>query len=404
MVAAVLIPRFALQAASPTGLGEAPAALAPAPGGAPLLGETSPAAEARGVHAGMGLGEALARCPELRLVAPDPARAAALWEASLCRLEGIGAAVESERAGAAFFAVEGLCGLYGGEVADVLATARAAIGVPVQIAAAPARLAAALAAGRREPPAGGDGEAVVPARALRGFLAPHRVGVLRGWLGASVAEQEKLIGTLERLGVGTLARLAALGEDRVADRFGALGLRALRLARGEDGPLRPRTPREELTAEIELPEGCAGAQLESALELLVERLLAAPERRGRTPLSLRLSASLCGGGSWSAEQGLGRPGASAQGIAALLASHLKTLPGPAGALRLRALALGPPGADQLELGLGEGGSRRGRLRRALREVRTAAGIDALVRLVELEPRSRLPERRFLLAPYREPRR
>ena len=71
-------------------------------------------------------------------------------------------------------------------------------------------------------------------------------------------------------------------------------------------------PHEELVEQIELPEGTAGRQLDRALELLVDRLLAAPQRRGRTLLGLRLGALLGGGGSWSVEQGLGRPSASAR--------------------------------------------------------------------------------------------
>jgi protein ImuB len=36
----------------------------------------------------MGMGEALARCPRLALVPPDPAGVAEAWEALLGRLEG----------------------------------------------------------------------------------------------------------------------------------------------------------------------------------------------------------------------------------------------------------------------------------------------------------------------------
>ena len=75
MIVCVLIPRFALT----TALGErdellhSPVALAPEPGGAQLVGEVSLSAEAFGINPGMRLGEALARCPQLTLVPPDPA-------------------------------------------------------------------------------------------------------------------------------------------------------------------------------------------------------------------------------------------------------------------------------------------------------------------------------------------
>jgi len=210
-----------------------------------------------------------------------------------------------------------------------------------------------------------------------------------------------LVGALRRLGLGTLGRLAGITADQAADRFGPIGLRALRLARGEDTPLRPRRPREELVAEIELPEGAAGSQLGRALELLVDRLLAARERRERTILALRLSALLEGGGSWSVEQGLGRPSASPRVIGSLLAPRLEALPGPASALRLRALALGPRAADQLELALGGREPRRGRLAAAVREVRAAAGAEALMKAIDVDPGSRVPERRVLLTPFPE---
>ena len=402
MVACVLIPRFSLRSAARARRLDKPAALAPLPGARQALGEVSSAAEAQGVHPGMALGEALARCPALQLVPPDPARAAGLWEGLLGRLEGIGAAVESRREGEAFFAVDGLAGLYGGETAGVMAAASEAAKLPVAIAAAPTRFSASLAAARGSRlPREGD-EAIVPERALTKFLRPFPVETLRGRLAAPERREGELIAALRRLGLGTLGRLAALSADQLADRFGPLGLRALRLARGEDTPLHPREPHQELAAEIELPEGTAGSQLDRTAELLIERLLASPARRGRTLLALRLSASLSGGGSWSAEQGLGRPSASAQTIGSLLVPRLESLPGPAAALRLQALALGLAAPDQLELTLKGAEPRRRRLAAAVREVRAAAGPEALLKVIDIDPGSRVPERRFLLSPYPEP--
>ncbi len=265
------------------------------------------------------------------------------------RLEGIGAAVETERVGEAFFAVDGLRGIHGGDSGGVATAARGAVGPLPRIGVAPTRLAAFAAAWKapRRPNAPGNA-AVVPAASLRPFVAPLRVAILPLRLdpGDTAAE---LVVSLERLGVGTLGALAAISADQIADRFGQLGLRALRLARCEEEPLRPRQPHEDLAAQVELPEGTAGRQLDRALGLLVDRLLAAPRRRGRTLLGLRLGALLAAGGSWSVEQGLGRPSASARVLRSVLMPRLESLPGPATALRLRAIGLGPPDADQLEL-------------------------------------------------------
>ena len=94
MIVAVLIPRFPLliallRARRPL---DAPVALGPPPG-APDRACT-PAAEAQGVRPGLRVGEALARCPGLDLVVPDPDAAAEAAERILCRLEAAGFAVE----------------------------------------------------------------------------------------------------------------------------------------------------------------------------------------------------------------------------------------------------------------------------------------------------------------------
>src|SRR3712207_2346983 len=109
MVVCVLLPRFelAVAAGGREALAAGPVALAPEPGRDQLIGEASAAAEAYGIRAGLRLGEALARCPSLRLVAPDPAGVADAWDGVLRALEGIGAAVESDRPGAARFSAGG---------------------------------------------------------------------------------------------------------------------------------------------------------------------------------------------------------------------------------------------------------------------------------------------------------
>ncbi|HEV7400965.1 MAG TPA: hypothetical protein VGN84_11965 [Solirubrobacterales bacterium] len=319
----------------------------------------------------------------------DPVEAGELTERLLRRLERIGAAVESERPGEAFFTLDGLRGLYGGERAGVLTAARRAVEAEVRIGVAPSRFAAHAAAQR---------ETIVPPSAAGDFLAGLPVSTLAGRLELPPREAGSLIETLRRLGIERLGALAGLPTGRVADRFGPPGLRALRLARGEDSPLRPRRPYEELAEEVELPEGAAGGQLERALELLVDRLLAAPQRKGRTVLGLRLGALLSGGGSWSVDQGLGRPSASPRILRSVLAPRLEALPGPVAALRLRALGLGPAAGDQLELSVRGEESRRRRLGDAVREVRTAQGAESLLEVLPLDSASRHPERWAILTP------
>src|SRR3954454_21429482 len=105
MIVSVLLPRFALTTAAGDreGLLREPAALAPEPGREQMIGEVSPAAETFGIHPGMRMGEALARCPRLVLAPPDPVGVADAWEGVLTRLESIGASVEATAPGQTCF-------------------------------------------------------------------------------------------------------------------------------------------------------------------------------------------------------------------------------------------------------------------------------------------------------------
>jgi len=373
-----------------------PLALAPQAGGPQVIGEVSGAAETFGVKPGMRLAEALGRCPALILIAADPVRSEAVAEQILRRLEAIGAAVEPGRPGEAFLAVEPLLGLYR-TPERVLARARQALGAPARVGAGPTRLCAFTAARRmraRRP------ALVIGERVARRVVAELPVGILRERLGDEW-ERADVPETLERLGVRTLGELAALPATAVADRFGEPGMRALRMARGGDEPLLPRRPHEEIACDLALPEAASGQQLERALELLIERLLAHPARAGRTIRRLRVEAALAAGGGWRVEVTLRSASAAAERLALALAPKLAELPSPAKRLGLRAVELGPPGAGQMPLARSPEDERRGRLAEAVRQARATAGRDAVVRVLEVDPESRIPERRATLTPWND---
>jgi len=396
MVVCVLVRRLALTAALAGGREDLiglPAALAPEPGREQNVGEISAAAEAFGIRPGMRVGEALARCPDLRLVPPDPEATRSLWTAVLDALERIGASVESDEPGAAFFESAGLERLHRG-LDGVLAVACRSLpaGLAIRIGAAPARFAAHAAAGRARP----RSPVVVEATAVERFLAPLPVATLRVRPGL-----EEVPATLERLGVRTLGELASLPPHAVAERFGHPGLLALELAQGRDTPLQPRRPAEPVRELLELPEAASGAQLERALELLVQRLLARSERRGRSLRGLVLSARFVGGGTWRERVTLRRPSADPARIRLVLAPRLERLPAPAEVLGVEVGAFGPPDGDQARIVRDPAAVRRERLGEAVRHARQAAGGEAVMRVLEVDPESRLPERRALLAPYPE---
>src|SRR5436305_15160608 len=149
VVVCALFPRFQLTVAAGerSDLLQVPCALAPEPGGVRMVGEVSLAAEAFGGHPGMRLGEALARCPRLTLIPPDPAGVADAWERLLVRPASVGASIEPERPGLVCFEAQGLRRLYGG-IDGVLRAARRGLRGPARFGVAPSRFAAVAAATR----------------------------------------------------------------------------------------------------------------------------------------------------------------------------------------------------------------------------------------------------------------
>jgi protein ImuB len=411
MIVCVLMPRFELTVAAGERdeLLKVPAALAPDPGGAQRVGQVSLSAEAFGVHPGMGLGEALARCPRLMLIPPDPVEVADRWERLLVRLESIGAAIEPERPGLGCFEARGLVRLHRG-IDGVLGAAHRAIRMPARYGVAPSRFAAVVAAtqarvrrpvivGRDGGVRGNDilrGRLGRDDRALvRAFLAPMPVKLLRAQ--AALAELPE---ALERLGIRTLGELASIHPATLADRFGSVGLHAYRLASGDDVDLHPRPASEQVRESLELPEAATGSVLTQALELLIDRMLARPERRGRTVRSVVLSAVLVEhGGGWREQVAFREALADPVRMRLALAPRLQSIPAPAQELRLAVERFGYPAGDQRPLLDDPASARMARLREAIRQARAAAGPEAALRVLEVDPDSRLPERRAVLAPF-----
>jgi protein ImuB len=395
MVVCVFYPRFELLA----GLGDRrallsePVALAPEAGREQVVGEVSAAAEAFGVVRGMRLGEAMSRCPALRLIPPDPEGVRSLWNRVLDRLEGLGAEVESDRAGAAFFESAGLHGLHGGGLAGVLAESGRALGPGARFGAAPSRFAAHAAALQVRPRRSRRAH-VVEESDVRYFLAPLPVALLR-----TRPELQALPEVFERLGIRTLGEVAELPSRAVAERFGHPGLLAHDLAQGRDFPLEPRRPREPVSERLDLPDAASGQQLERALELLIARLLARRERRGRSLRALAVSARFVAGGTWRTAVTLRHASADSERILLTLAPKLSELPAPADSLALEVEAFGPPAHDQGRLLDEAAAVKRARLGEAVRQARQAAGGDAALKVLEVDPQSRIPERRTVLAPF-----
>jgi protein ImuB len=157
--------------------------------------------------------------------------------------------------------------------------------------------------------------------------------------------------------------------------------------------------------------------------VLVDRLLARPERRGRTLGAVTLSARLVEGGTWRERVVFRQALADGRRMRLALSLRLALLPAPAEALRLEVARFGPPDGKQIALPesdhrseIGQqivgtaadpalravcpgGQVRRERLREAVCQMRAMAGQDAALHAMCVDLDSRVPERRVVLSTF-----
>jgi nucleotidyltransferase/DNA polymerase involved in DNA repair len=394
MIACLAIPAFELRAAlrkRPSVVLQ-PAALAPPDGAEPLIGSVTAAADQAGVRPGMRMGEALATCPKLVLVEPDPASAERDWEEIVRSLEDSGFAVESAGLGTAYFDTRGVERLYGG-LESALKRGLAAVGShwDARVGAAGRRFAALAAANVARP-----GQAlIVSDEHTKEFLAPLPLRLL----GLDERRREEL----EALGVKRVGQLAGLPGAAVAERLGPDGRSAWGQARGgKRGRIIGRRPPAEIFEVLEFPEAVGNElTLRRALATLVDRTLSRHERGDRFIRKVALSARLVGGASWRRTLTFRDPAAEPDRLRIALGPKLNDLPAPVLALRLELTELTESRGQQLELVKPEGVELQTKLKEGLRQVKASTGGGAVASVVEVAPWSRIPEARALFVPRDE---
>jgi len=198
----------------------------------------SAAARQGGVRRGLRRRQAEARCPGLQLVAHDPDGEARAFEPVVAAIEAFCPRVEIVRPGVCAVATRGPSRYFGGDEALAARVTEAVAHVGGRAGIADGPFAAELSARAAR---------VIPNGETPAFLATFSVDVL---------ERPDLSDLLHRLGIRTLGAFADLPPEAVLARFGTDGLRAHRLANGQDErPLAARIPPPELdvTAELDPP-------------------------------------------------------------------------------------------------------------------------------------------------------
>ncbi|MCW2925894.1 MAG: hypothetical protein JWM98_3298 [Thermoleophilia bacterium] len=370
----------------------------------PVVLDCTEAARAHGVEPGMLVSRAMGCCATLQALSCDVPRVEAAAERFVARLEAHGAAVQPMEPGRAFFDAAPLERLYGGLPGVFERLLGAFAPGTVRIGAGPNPFVAWVAT--RHAPAGGWLR-VEPGEARR-MLARMPLTLLPA--GA------ELLRLLHALGLETLGDVAALEVHHVADRFGANGVRLHALARGEDpSRLEPRVPMEPVTELLAFPEPVANEQtLESATQLLAERLVAHPRCVLHAPRAVVLSCVLATGGAFRSRRVLRTPTVDPRRLALAIRPALAEVPAAVERIELALDGFEPRAADQRSLLGGRGSAMAGgafgddalsgiedeRVQRGMRHVQEALGEDALLQVLEVEPWSRVPERHAVLVPRR----
>jgi DNA polymerase-4/protein ImuB len=203
-------------------------------------------------------------------------------------------------------------------------------------------------------------------------------------------------------GIRTLGELASLAPGAVQSQFGREGLKAWRLARGEDNePVRGRQREAAIVRRLTFPSPTASIDsLLIALRQLITKAFAAPALHNRGVRRIHLQTRLSGSRSWERTLTLREPsGDSGQVFFALksLIGNL-VLPGPVEEVMVQISGLcGETGKQQ---GMFTGNSGRDRqLEESIRQLKARFGRTPIYRMVEVEPWSRIPERRRALIDF-----
>lgn len=361
--------------------------------------DATPEALRHGIRPGQSIREALALSPLTTVVSRDPVAETRQSEAILHHLLQVSPLVEADERdpGCWYIDLIGLERYYGSLEGAVQAIRR---GIPAHLAAhvgiAPTRFTARIVAGGGSTdgaPSSRTSTRILRESEMKAFL--HDVSV--SWLPA----EPGLIHQLLHLGITTLGVLAGLDRRKLTSRFGTTGRTIWELANGIDKQqvMATRLP-VAITETASIPSpAISHGMLMAHLQRLVIRAFRQPNLRGRYVRKVIVRAVLDGGGSWERTLVIKVP-ADAESLMQSLRHRLMTLEftAPIDEISLTLTdIINEPARQRMVPAL------RPRSLDSLDDVNTQLtqryGTSPLYRIVEVEPWSRIPERRHALLTF-----
>lgn len=377
----------------------------------------SPEAASAGVVPGMTLRRALTLCRDAIFLPCREEEALGEARRIIALLRDHSPVVEAVEVGHVHFDVRGLAALARMEeevyLGEILVAVRSLTDLPAVLGAGETVFAAHAAAveasqpERRcgsersgaanglagaEPSPKGGGLRIV--REAEDFLAPLPVEVL--------PVQSAMYQRLRLLGIERLGQVAELPLSALQAQFGKAGVRAWRLARGEDDSvLAPRSEDQSVETEMDLPAPAITAgQLLAATRALLPRALNHQDVRGRSIRSVEWRLSLESGESIKRRATFREPTRDAARILFVLRGKIERLELPAAGIGA-AISLSGFCSEYAHQGnlWGTGPKRRQELLDSIEQLNARTGESQVFRIVEVQPWSRIPERQLALAPY-----
>lgn len=340
------------------------------------------------LRSGMLLQQAVSLYGEVELVRADIPRYLSVFNRILDSLEKVSPLVEGADLGCAYMGLDGLESIYhsDSDLVDAVKKVIREVFKPRFGIAEGKFLAYLLAVSS---PLGGHHKLT---GATDSFLKDFSCDVLP----ISPRSKQKL----HDFGLHTLGQVAALAPGPLQSQFGVEGKRIWELARGQDDtPLYPRGSEELIEERTTLPSVTVSLEaIIAALESLLARAFLRDALKGRGVRSLILWANIWGAGYWERSIKFKEPAMNIRKALSRIKSVLEASPppGPVEELGLRLTSLGYYAGRQTNLFTEVRANDY--LAENIKQLELRLGSPQIFRVKEIEPWSRIPERRQVLAP------
>jgi len=383
-IACVHIPRFAVEVERQRRSDIATRSVLIGEGG---VFDYSLGAETSGVRRGMRMSEAIGLCHRAVVLPPDLPHYQRRFDDVLDFLGERSPAVEAGGIGTAYLSLDGLpveTQTFAEELIDGL---HRRLGFRASTGVAEGKFAARVAAQTTRP---GLVKAIPPGEEAA-FLASLPVDHL--------PMSDSMRWRLRLLGLETIGDIGRLPLGACQQQFGPEGKRCWELANGiDDEPLAPRVREETIVRRLEMPAPSVSLDaILAGVERLVRAAYGDPGRKGRWVRKAVVRAALDGGGTWELAVPFREALAEPDHAWFAVRSALERRPPerPVEELEVELVGLSAESGKQAAMFDGKA-KLKDQITETVRQLQAQHGQVALGKVVEVEPWSRIPERRAAL--------